>query len=230
MHVTDDHSSDYWNVEEFWSGIHKQRVADKQILGWDLWSLTPSGSEQGTQYLTVTVFASLKDMMQAVSSWDVMAEAKKAYPKKSDKEFNEMFDKTGKSRNLAYQVLFEQVDKTKGDFKMKVGTMATMDAMKQLDDSYEQAESEIFKPWHQENVNSGKAGSWELLRAILPSGSDAYGSHLCVSMYTDASQLASYMESSFGEMDVKTQLAAKEGFKTREWKDKKIATLQMMVR
>jgi len=33
MQVNDEHESDYWQVEEFWSGIHKQRVADKSILG-----------------------------------------------------------------------------------------------------------------------------------------------------------------------------------------------------
>jgi hypothetical protein len=230
MQVSDEHISDYLDVEQFWSGIHKQRVADKKILGWDLWSLTPSGSGQGSQYLTVTLFPSLQDMLQASASSDVMAYAKKAYPNKSEKELNSMFEKTGKSRNRADQVFFEQVDKTKGDFTMKIGTMATMDVMKQSDEEYEKAESEIFKPWHQDMVNAGKKGSWELLRAILPAGSDAYGTHLTVSMYKDAAQLASFMEGSMGDMDLKTQLAVKEGLKTREWKEVKVATLQMMVR
>jgi hypothetical protein len=230
MQVSDEHGSDYWQVENFWSGIHKQRVADKSILGWDLWSLTPSGSEQGSQYMTVTLFSSLQDMLQAATSLDVSGYAKKAYPKLSEKELNEMFDKTGKARNRADQVFFEQVDKTKDDFKMKVGTMATMDVMKQSDDSYEKVESEIFKPWHQDMVNQGKKGSWELLRAILPAGSDAYGTHITVSMYNDATQLSSFMEGSGGDLDLKTSLALKEGLKTREWKEMKVATLQMMVR
>ena len=230
MHVTDGNGTNYRDVEQFWSGIHKQRVADKSILGWDLWSLSPSGTAQGSQYFTVTLFSSLKDMLQASSSFDVMAYAKKAYPNKSEKEFAEWFDKTGKSRDRADQVFFEQIDKTKGDFTMKVGTIATLDVMKQLDDSYEKVETEIFKPWHQDLVNTGKKGSWELLRAILPTGSVAYGTHLTVSMYNDAKQLASFMEGSGGDMDLKTQLAVKEGFKTREWKDMKVATLQMMVR
>lgn len=130
MHVKAEQGSNYWQVEEFWSGIHKQRVADKSIIGWDLWSLTPSRTEQGSQYLTVTIFTSLKDMLQAIGSLDVMAYAKKAYPKMTDKEFTAMYDKTGKSRDLTHQVLFKIVDGTKGDFTMKVGTMITMDIMK----------------------------------------------------------------------------------------------------
>ena len=230
MHVKPDKGNDYLQVEDFWSGIHKQRVADKSIIGWDLWSLIPSGTEQGSQYLTVTVFANLTDMLQAVESFDVMAYAKKAYPNKSDAELTELFNKTGASRDMAHQVLFKQVTHTKGDFKMKVGIMCTMDIMKQLDDSYEKVESEIFKPWHQEMVKEGKKQHWGLLRTILPSGSEAYGTHIAYSFYTDVSQLAAFMEGAFGDMDITTQLAVKEGLKTREWKEMKIGKLEMMVR
>lgn len=230
MRVKADQGSNYWQVEEFWSGIHKQRVADKSIIGWDLWSLTPSGTEQGSQYLTVTIFTSLKDMLHAIGSLDVMAYAKKAYPKMTDKELTAMYDKTGKSRDMANQVLIKVVDGTKGDFTMKVGTMITMDIMKQLDDSYEKVESEIFKPWHQQMVDAGKKGSWELLQAILPAGSESYGTHITVSMYKDVTQLASFMEENGGDMDLTTQLAVKEGLKTRDWKEVKIGKLEMIVR
>lgn len=231
MQVNDEHGSDYLSVEQFWSGIHKQRVADKSILGWDLWSLSPSGSAQGSQYLTVTTFSNLKDMLQAsVGNWDLMALAKKAYPNMSEKELNAMLDKTVKSRDILHQVFFRQIDKTKDDFKMKVGTVVTLDIMKQLDDSYEKFESEIFKPWHQDMVNSGKKGTWGLLQAILPAGSEAYGTHIAYSMYTDIAQLATFMEGTAGDMNFSTQSAVKEGLKTRDWKEMKIASLQMMVR
>ena len=230
MKVNSQHEPDYMAVEDFWSGIHKQRVADKSIIGWDLWSITPSGTEQGNQYFTVTVFGSLKDMLQAATSWDVMSYAKKAYPKMSEQQLNEMMDKTGKARDLAEQVFFRQVDYTKGSFQMKPGIVATLDVMKQLDDSYEKIESQIFKPWHQGMVDKGKKGSWQLLQAILPAGSDAYGTHLTVSMFNDVAQLASFMEDSGGDMDLTTQLAVKDGLKTREWKEMKIAVLQKMIR
>jgi len=230
MQVNGEQGSNYWQVEDFWSGIHKQRVADKSILGWDLWSLTPAGIKQGSQYMTVTQFASLKDMLTAISSLDVMKYAKLAYPNKTEKEFNAMMEKTGKSRDMANQVLIQVVDKTKDDFKMKVGMMATMDIMKQVDDSYEKVESEIFKPWHQDMVNQGKKGSWMLLRVILPAGSEAKGTHIAVSMYNDVAQLAAFMEGTGGDMNLSMQLAVKEGMKTREWKELKIGKLEMMVR
>jgi len=230
MQVNDENGSDYWKVEDFWSGIHKQRIADKQIIGWDLWSLTPAGTKQGSQFMTVTLFSSLKDMLQPGGFEDIVASAKKAYPKMTEKEINEMLDKTVKSRDIANQIYLEQIDKTKGDFQMKVGTVATMDIMKQLEDGYEKAESEIFKPWHQKMVDTDKTEGWQLLRVILPSGGDGYGTHITVSMYKDMAQLATFMEAPMGDIDYMTQSAATAGFKTREWKEKKIAALEKMVR
>ena len=230
MQVRGDQTSEYLKVEDFWSGIHKQRVADKSILGWDLWSLTPAGKEQGSQYFTVTLFSSLENMLKAAESLDIYTYARKAYPNKTEKELTAMFDLTVKSRDLAHQVFFKQIDTTKGDFKMAVGTMLTMDVMKQLDDSYEKVESEIFKPWHQQMVTEGKKGSWELLQTILPSGSEAYGTHLTVSMYKDVTQLATFMESNGGSWDLKTQLAVQQGLKSRNLRETKIARLEKMVR
>lgn len=231
MQVNDEQESNYWQVEEFWSGIHKQRVADKTIVSWDMWSLTPAGVKQGSQYMTVTTFASLKDMLQASSWWDVDKYVKKAYPDMKEKELNAMFEKTARSRDIANQVYLKRIDRTENSFEMKPGIIATIDIMKQLDEGYEKAESEIFKPWHQEMVTKEKKGSWGLLRVILPAGSESYGTHLTVSMYKDAAQLAAFMENTEGgEMDLITKMAVNEGYKSREWKELKIATLQKTVR
>lgn len=59
-----------------------------------------------------------------------------------------MMEKTVKSRDIANQVFIEEVDQTDDNFKMRIGMVVTLDVMKQLDDGYEKAESEIFKPIH----------------------------------------------------------------------------------
>lgn len=229
MKVNGGRNGDYLKVEEFWSGIHKQRVADKSILGWDLWYMIPSGTGQASQYLTVTLFPSLEGMLKAIESLDVMSYAKKAYPGKTDKELAAMLDQTIKSRDLAYQVLFRKIDNTKDEFNMKVGTLITMDIMKRLDESYEKVESEIFKPWHQQMVNDGKKGSWRFLQTILPSGSEAYGTHLTVSMFENEAQLAAFMENQGGRMDYSIELAVRQGLKTRDLKETRIGKLIMTV-
>jgi len=229
MAVKSDKWSDYQKVEEFWSGIHKQRVADKSIIGWDLWSLTPSGVKQGSQYLTVTVFASLKDMLQAVESLDVMPYIKKAYPNKKEAELTAMFNMTGLSRDMSHQVMFKGVVDSKDNFEMKVGTLATMAIVKDLDDSYDKLSEEVFLPRHQKLIDEGKKGSWGVLKAILPVGSEAYGSHIAVSMYKDIDQLAQSLDTK-NELDLLTKLAFKEVENSRQMKEVKIAKLEMMVR
>lgn len=68
------------------------------------------------------------------------------------------------------------------------------------------------------------------MRVILPSGSEAYGSHITYSFFNDYAQLANYMEMSMGEWDAKTQMAATKGLETRDWKEKVIGRLVNMVR
>ncbi len=227
MQVKGEQKSEFLKAEDFWSGIHKQRVADRSILGWNLWSLIPSGNEQGSQYLTVTLFPHLQDMLSAVESLEVMAYAKKAYPNKTEKELILLLDKTPKTWELAHQVLLKRIDATKSDFKLEIGTLLTMDIVKQLDDNYEKVQFGIFKPWHQQMVAEGKEGLWLLLRNILPSGAEVYGTHLTISMYKDEAQLASFMENAGGEMDLKTQLAVKQSLRFRGLRETKIAKLIM---
>jgi len=79
-------------------------------------------------------------------------------------------------------------------------------------------------------VDQGKKGSWGILRAILPAGSEAYGTHITFSMFKDEAQLAASWEDAGGDMNLMTQLAVKEGLKTREDKEVKLAKLIMTVK
>ena len=65
-------------------------------------------------------------------------------------------------------------------------------------------------------VKEGKKGNWDLLQVILPAGSKAYGTHLTVSMFRDAAQLAAFMEGGVGTIDFTTQTAVNQRLKTRE--------------
>ena len=231
MQVDDHNGSDYWEIEDFWSEIHKQRIADNSILGWDLWQLTPSGSKQGSQFMTTTLFNSLEAMLQGMPGDKFNEYLQKAHPDKSKNELDAMMEKTVLSRDMAHQVFAKEISTTDDEFEMKVGTVMTMDIMKQVKDSYVKMENEIFKPWHQEQVDNGKKGNWGLVQIILPTGSEAYASHFTYSMFENLEQLTTSMESwEGGDMDLTTELAVQEGFKTREWKELKIARLVMMVR
>lgn len=230
MQVNDEDNSDYWEAEQFWAEIHKQRIADNNIIGWDLWALTPSGTEQGSQYMTATLFTSADAMLEGIPNGKFEEYLKKAHSTMSDDELDKMLAQVVRSRDMAHQVYGKEINVTSGDFEMKVGTVMQMDIMKQLDSSYPEMEDKIFKPWHQEQVDNGTKGNWGLVQIMLPAGSQAYASHFTYSMYDNMKKLTTAMENWGGEMDLITDLAVQEGLKTRDWKEVKIARLVMMVR
>lgn len=233
MKVDNDQESDYAETEAFWEKIHAQRVKSGDIIGWDLWSLQPGGEGQGYQYLTVQVYNDPVKMMSGASWANLMARAKAAYPGMSEEELNKKLEHSNKTRDLEVRYYLEQIDKTKGDFDMPLGMVASMDLMKvAMDnyDKYEKAESEVFKPMHQKEVDAGRKGSWELLRIMSPVGSDTYASHITVNMFKDYSQVFSNYTAE-GPVPTDAQMKAiQEGLTTRDMKWVYMATLIKKVR
>ncbi len=228
MRVDEEQSQEYLNIERFWSGIHQERANAGEIIGWDLWSLRPGGEDQGYQYMTVTLFSSYKAMIAGHS--DFFAHAKAAYSDMSEDDLEKTFAATAGTRDLAVRLFLQLIDETDGDFDMPVGTMATIDLMKALNDDYEDIESEIFKPSHQDAVDFDSKGSWSLLRVILPAGTDRYASHITVNMYKDIEQFASWGVPGGGESSMQLDMAIEQGLASREMKKVYFAKLEMKVR
>ena len=230
MEVNDKYRGDYLDVEEFWEGIHQQRANAGEILGWDLWTVLPGGSDQGSQFLVVTLYSSLGGMLNAGNS-KIRKHAEAAYPDKNAMAIQKMMEMTPKTRDIAHRVFLKQIDATDDDFDMPVGMVATLDAMMATDDRYEKMESKIFKPMHQKQVDNGKKASWGLLKVLLPTGSGQYASHGTVNMFKDMDQLATAWEN-WGGMgdDMARNLAIREGLNSREHKGTVILRLIKKVR
>lgn len=164
------------------------------ILGWDLWALSPGGEQQGFQYLTVSLYNDPVKMMDGSSWANLMERAKAAYPNMSEVDLEKQLNHSSATRDLAVRIFTEEISTTKGEFTMPLGTVAQIDLMK-VDlmnyDAYEKAEMEIFQPIHQKEVNAGRKANWGLIRFISPIGSDTYASHMTVSMFKDYKQALS---------------------------------------
>lgn len=228
MEIKDGMGQQYLEVEEFWSGIHQQRVEAGEIRGWDLWTMEPSGTEQGFPYMTVTIYKDMESMMAGMT-WDqIMAHAKKAYPDMTDEELDAMAQKTGESRELAVRIFAEELDYA-GEFKVGLGTVASMAWMKSLDADYEDMESDIFKPMHEAKIAAGKAIGWSFIGFVLPVGSERYASHVAVNFYEDMSQFINDEWSTSG-MSVAEQVGVGTALTTRELKSVSLAEVIMSVR
>ena len=188
MHVDNDQEMAYAETEAFWEKIHEQRVASGDCIGWDLWSLKPGGEDQGSQYLTVSLYNDPVKMMEGDDfgkAWDA------AYPNLSDAESAAKMEHTSKSRDLAYRVYLYQVDAAGGDYEMPLGTLAIINFMKAKPGKgaeYVKMESEVFKPAHQKHIDAGGRAMWGLMSNMLGYGTETYATHVTVDMFTGYDQ------------------------------------------
>ena len=228
--VSDANREEYLSTQQFLSKVYEQMKVDKSIWAWQLFSLSPSGTEQGEQYLMVTVLGNLGHAISLMDASNLMDNAKKAYPDKPAEELRAMIDRTYQSREIVTQYLFEQIDRgQKVDFKMNIGFVAALEFSRQLDETYEQVASNVFKPYYQKLINDRKVGHWGLLRTILPFGSDTYATHISFLFFNDLYQMTDFMVESNYPVGLKTIPEFENGLKTRDLKKVVIAKLIMMI-
>lgn len=231
MQVDNEQDAAYMETENFWEKIHAQRVKNGDIIGWDLWALQPGGEKQGAQYMVVHVYDDPVKMMSGAGDWN--AARKAAYPNMSDEDVTKHMQQDVKNRDLAYILYLEMVAHTKGDFDMPLGTVAAINMMRATDmdfDSYEKAETEVFMPWHQQAVDRGDRGSWELLRIMVPYGSDTYATHITADMYKDYAQMFGPGNPDAPQPTDEQMKKMQEALKTRDMKSSYVARLIKKVR
>ena len=225
--VPETNKEEYLSLENFWSNIYKQQVEEEYLAHWELWQLIPTGSKQGAQYLKVSIFFDLSRALTYMYSPDLVNSARKAYPNKSEDELKSIIERYRILRSIDQQCLYEQIDRTKKlNFKMSIGSIAVLEFNKQLDENYELTESEQFKPFYQQMVNEEKIGHWGLMRAILPSGSNTFSTHVCFTFYDDLKQVADFMTNE-DSMSEKSKLELEKGKNVRDMKEMVIAKLIM---
>jgi hypothetical protein len=186
MRVDNEQEAAYMETEGFWENIHKERVKNGDIIGWDLWKLQPGGEDQQYQYLTVNIYDDPVKMMNGEG--DFTKALTEAYPDMSEDVLEKIIERTGKSRDLAIKLYVEQINRTSPEYEVSLGTVASLDLMKvelKNYNAYEMAENKIFKPMHQKQVNNSEKESWSLVRIMSPTGSDTYTSHMTVNMFKD---------------------------------------------
>ena len=188
MHVDEGQMANYEKTEEFWEKVHVQRVKNGDCIGWDLWRLEPSGQKQGAQFMTVSLY---NDPVKMMEGGDFLKAWNAAYPNLTESANNEKMAMTAKSRDLTHRVFLRQIDLTNDDFDMPIGTLAVINFMKAKPGqaaAYEKMESEVFKPMHQKEVESGGRASWGMLRNMLGYATEAYATHIVFDMYTGYDQ------------------------------------------
>ena len=229
MKVDNEQESAYLETESLWQKLHEARVKNGDIIGWDLWVLSPGGEDQGFQYVTVTLYSDPVKMMEG-GGFQEAFEA--AFPNITEKE-EKIMNATAETRDLAVRIYGVEISTTTGEFDMPLGSIAEMDMMKVDMNNYgvyEKAEDEVFKELHQKSVDADGKESWGLVRFILPMGSAAKATHMTVNMYKNIEQrLTESINFGQGSTPAQTKLM-QEGIAARDMRWVYMARLIKKVR
>jgi len=221
MKVAPTQDAAYLVTESFWKKIHDQRVDSGEILGWQLWNLQINSENQEYQYVTVQVFDDPIKMFQGGGGESFLNIAKKAFPAMSDKDLLIKKEESLKTRNLVKTLYLEQIDQTKGQFDVSLGTVMGINFMNVRPNNYakyESAESKIFKPEWQNRVDAGRTGSWSLLKVITPEKDvlNSGVSYVSLDKFKDFNQLFGSPNNYATIRSEEDQIAWKEALSTRE--------------
>lgn len=229
MHVDNEQEAAYAETEAFWEKIHEQRVANGDCMGWDLWQITPGGENQGSQYLTVSLY---NDPVKMMEGGDFNKALTGAYPDMSDADITKKMTQTSKSRDLTHRVFLEQIATTTPEFEMPIGMVARLNFMKVEPGqaaAYEKAETEVFQPLHQQGVTEGSIANWGLLRNMLGYGSDSYATHMTVDMFKSYDHMFNYGGMAQDPTEAQ-QKAMQDAMATRDLRSTRIIQLIRKVR
>lgn len=229
MHVDNEQESAYAETESFWEKIHEQRIKNGDALGWDLWRITPGGENQGSQYMTVSLY---DDPVKMMEGGDFNKAVISAYPDMSDADRTKRMDFTAKSRDLTHRVFLQQIATTTPEYDMPIGMVARLNFMKVSTGqagAFEKAETEVFLPIHQQAVTDGSLASWGLLRNMLGYGSESYATHMTVDMFESYNHMFNYGGIAPDATEAQ-QKAMQDAMATRDLKSVRIIELIRKVR
>ena len=169
VRLEDGQDADYIEYEKFWSKIHEQAINDGLENGWMVWEVVPiEGDENAENQPDFLVMQIFQDSVQLNKEKDYYKLGRSVYNKLSKKKFDKIWEAGPFGTRNFYQL--ERLDNTRWIFgEVEIGTVATLNAFKQLEDTYEQYEMEFYKKWHNKGILNGARKWWELNKILSSS-------------------------------------------------------------
>lgn len=186
MKVKPQNESSYLDIEKnIWKPIHLERVKQGTIVGWYLYKVWFTGTDDKYNYVTVTLFS---DPLKIEDPYKNIDPAKILPGKDIDKVMKE----TGDSREMVSSSLINRQasvyrDGGPGDFKF-----IQLDYMKVeqgKENEYFDAEMSIWKPVHEAFIKAGSRVGWSLWGRVFPSGAGLDYQYATVNYMSDFSKI-----------------------------------------
>jgi hypothetical protein len=167
MKVESENHEKYLEVEqEIWKPLHQERINQGIIVGWYLYAIEFSGTQDNYNYVAISMYDSAKNLE---NPWNQEI-PENVHP---NMKINEILDQTFQSRENVKSELFYSIA-TAPPIPLEIPASYLEVNFMQVEpekfDEYELLESEIWLPIHNESIQSGRTAGWGLWRSLFPRG------------------------------------------------------------
>ena len=167
--VNDGMEEDYISVEELWSEVKKQAIADDIQDFWVVFKVEKdSTNPESMKKPDYIVFNGFKDDEQRKKQTNWKELAMKVYKgKMSKRKFEKAWEKTPTVRKETRNFLVERLDNTMWSAPEEGQSLDfRFNGFQALNDDYENYEMKFFKDWHEKRTNAGVQAWWEFNKVI----------------------------------------------------------------
>lgn len=167
MKVKPENNSRYLEVEQgIWKPLHQERVNQGTIVGWYLYAVEFTGTGEEYNYVVISLYDNVEYLE---NPWKPEIPAK-VHP---NKKLNEIMEQTYQSReNVKTELYYSVATAPKIPLEIPASYLQVnyMQVESGKQSEYEQLESEIWLPIHNESVSSGRTTGWGLWKSLFPRG------------------------------------------------------------
>lgn len=197
MKVKPENEAKYLDVEKnTWKPLHQERLKQGKIIGWILYRVLYTGTDDPYNYVTMTLFdypANLENPWAGIDPEKVLA----------GKDIDMLMEETGKSRDLVKSNLIVRLDEVipqGGPGEIKYIQVDYMKVKPGNENAYVEMEETIWKPVHEAFIKAGTRSGWSLWNQVFPSGSAMDYQYITANYFKDFSMIgAADYNAAFGK-------------------------------
>ena len=186
MNVEPGKHASYLEVEqEIWKPMHQERINEGIIVGWYLYAVEFSGEMNDYNYVAITLYDNARQLENPWRS-DI---PEKVHP---GRKVEELMQKTYESRTRIKSELFYSIATAPEIPLERPAPYMQVNFMKvepQMASEYEQLESEIWQPIHNESIRSGRTTGWGLWSSLFPRGSGRPYQYITLNSFSEYSYI-----------------------------------------
>lgn len=186
MKVKPENTSKYLEVEQgIWKPMHQERIKQGIIVGWFLYAVEFTGTGEDYNYVAITLYDNSENLE---SPWrpEIPALVHKGMTAE------QIMEQTYNSREIVKTELFYSVataPEIPYENPAEYLQVNFMHVDPGMETTYEQLESEIWLPIHNQSIESGRTAGWGLWRALFPRGAGQKYQYITLNTFSEFSYI-----------------------------------------